>query len=79
MLEATHRAAGPSGTRTTKTGGNARIAGSNNGSSEYMCPQTMSVRSPPAPCSRTGMLSHGGRLIKFKMGTISAGAAPPIK
>jgi hypothetical protein len=79
MLEATQRAAGPSGMRTTKTGGKARMPGSKRGSSEYMCPQTMSVRLPPAPCSNTGIESHGGLLIKFMMGTTVASSSPPIR
>ena len=36
MLARTQPAAGPSGSRTTNTGGSARIAGSNSGSVECM-------------------------------------------
>src|SRR4051794_26912844 len=78
MLARTHPAAGPSGSRTTNTGGRARMAGSNSGSSEWRYPHTRSVCSPPPPCRTTGMSSHGGRSSRPRMETASAGVAPPI-
>jgi hypothetical protein len=79
MFARTQSAAGPAGGRTTKTGGNTRIAGSNSGSRLCRYPHTTPVRLPSAPCRSTGISVHGGGVRKDSSGAVSASPVPPIQ